>query len=48
MGDSAGGYLTAMAAFDNDKSLDVGAYLDCSSEVKAAVCGIRRQILLSL
>mgnify|MGYP002899110209 FL=1 len=36
MGDSAGGYLTAMAAFDNDKSLDVGAYLDCSSEVKAA------------
>lgn len=48
MGDSAGGYLTAMAAFDNDKSLDVGAYLDYSSEVKAAVCGIRRQILLSL
>lgn len=36
MGDSAGGYLTAMAAFDNDKSLDVGAYLDYSSEVKAA------------
>lgn len=37
MGESAGGYLSAMAAFNNDKSLDVGEYLEYSSEVNA-VC----------
>lgn len=34
-GESAGGYLAAMCALDNDKALDVGNYLDCSSEVQA-------------
>ena len=36
MGESAGGYLTCMAALDNDPSLDVGAYLEYSSKVQAA------------
>lgn len=34
-GESAGGYLAAMCALDNDKALDVGNYLDCSSKVQA-------------
>ena len=34
-GESAGGYLAAMCALNNDKSLDVGNYLDYSSEVQA-------------
>ena len=37
MGESAGGYLTCMAALDNDKSLDVGDYTEQSSKVQA-VC----------
>ncbi len=36
MGDSAGGYLAAMAALHTDRMLDVGGYLYCSSEVQAA------------
>lgn len=36
MGESAGAYLSAMSALNNDKSLDVGEYLDFSSEVNAA------------
>lgn len=36
MGESAGGYLTAMAALVNDSAFDVGAYLDQSSKVQAA------------
>ncbi len=36
MGESAGGYLTCMAALDNDKSLDVGDYTEQSSKVQAA------------
>jgi len=36
MGESAGGYLTCMAALENDKAMDVGAYLDYSSAVQAA------------
>ena len=36
MGESAGGYLTCMAALDNDPALDVGEYLDQSSKVQAA------------
>lgn len=36
MGESAGGYLTCMAALDNDKKLDVGEYLEQSSKVQAA------------
>lgn len=36
MGESAGGYLTCMAALDNDPALDVGDYLDYSSKVQAA------------
>lgn len=36
MGESAGAYISAMAAFNNDKSLDVGEYLEFSSEVNAA------------
>ena len=33
---SAGGYLTCMAALDHDPALDVGEYLEESSEVQAA------------
>lgn len=36
MGESAGGYLASMAALVNDKSYDVGRYLDCTSKVQAA------------
>ncbi len=36
MGESAGGYLTCMAALDNDSVNDVGDYLDQSSQVQAA------------
>lgn len=36
MGESAGGYLTCMAALDNDPALDVGEYLEESSKVQAA------------
>ena len=36
MGESAGGYLTAMAALANDPALDVGEYLEYSSKVQAA------------
>ena len=36
MGESAGGYLTCMAALDNDPANDVGDYLDQSSQVQAA------------
>lgn len=36
MGESAGGYLTAMAALANDPALDVGEYLQYSSKVQAA------------
>ena len=36
MGESAGGYLTCMAALDQDKKLDVGEYLEYSSQVQAA------------
>lgn len=42
-GESAGGYLAAMCALNNDKSLDVGNYLDYSSEVQACCPFIRRQ-----
>ena len=36
MGESAGGYLTAMAALANDPAYDVGDYLEYSSKVQAA------------
>lgn len=36
MGESAGGYLTAMAALANDPAFDVGDYLEYSSKVQAA------------
>lgn len=36
MGESAGGYLTAMAALVDDPAYDVGEYTDCSSKVQAA------------
>lgn len=36
MGESAGGYLTCMAALDNDPAHDVGEYTDFSSRVQAA------------
>ena len=36
MGESAGGYLTCMAALDNDPALDTGAYLEYSSQIQAA------------
>lgn len=36
MGESAGGYLTAMAALANDPALDVGDYTEYSSKVQAA------------
>lgn len=44
MGESAGGYLTCMAALDNDPALDVGEYLEESSKVQAACHGIRLRI----
>ena len=37
MGESAGGYLTCMVALDHDPALDVGEYLEESSEVQAAL-----------
>lgn len=36
MGESAGGYLTAMAALNNDTVYDVGEYTEQSSKVQAA------------
>lgn len=36
MGESAGGYLTCMAALDNDSGLDVGEHLEKSSRAQAA------------
>lgn len=36
MGESAGGYLSAMAALAEDGTFDVGEYLDYSSKVQAA------------
>lgn len=36
MGESAGGYLTAMAAMAEDKAFDVGAFTEYSSKVQAA------------
>lgn len=36
MGESAGGYLTCMAALDHDPALDVGEYLEESSRVQAS------------
>lgn len=36
MGESAGGYLTAMAALADDPAYDVGAFTECSSKVQAA------------
>lgn len=36
MGESAGGYMAAMAALVRDKAFDVGAYKEYSSEVQAA------------
>ena len=36
MGESAGGYLACMAALDMDASLEVGDYLEQSSQVQAA------------
>ncbi|MBD5463282.1 MAG: alpha/beta hydrolase [Lachnospiraceae bacterium] len=36
MGESAGGYLTAMAALANDPAYDVGDYLEYSSKIQAA------------
>lgn len=36
MGESAGGYLTAMAALVEDKTYDVGAFTEYSSKVQAA------------
>lgn len=36
MGESAGGYLTAMAALVNDPAYDVGDYLEYSSKIQAA------------
>lgn len=36
MGESAGGYLSAMTALTEDLSFEVGDYLDCSSKVQAA------------
>lgn len=36
MGESAGGYLTAMAALVNDTAYDVGEYTEYSSKVQAA------------
>lgn len=36
MGESAGGYLTAMAALVDDKAYDVGAFTEYSSKVQAA------------
>ena len=36
MGESAGGFLTCMAALDHDKTHDVGDYLEESSSIQAA------------
>ena len=36
MGESAGGYLTCMAALDNASGLDVGEHLEKSSRAQAA------------
>lgn len=36
MGESAGGFLTCMAALDHDKTHDVGEYLEESSSIQAA------------
>ena len=36
MGESAGGFLTCMAALDHDKAHDVGDYLEESSSIQAA------------
>ena len=36
MGESAGGFLTCMAALDHDKARDVGEYLEESSNIQAA------------
>lgn len=36
MGESAGGFLTCMAALDHDKAHDVGEYLEESSRIQAA------------
>lgn len=36
MGESAGGFLTCMAALDHDKTRDVGEYLEESSSIQAA------------
>lgn len=36
MGESAGGFLTCMAALDHDKAHDVGEYLEESSSIQAA------------
>lgn len=36
MGESAGGFLTCMAALDHDKDRDVGEYLEESSSIQAA------------
>ena len=36
MGESAGGFLTCMAALDHDKARDVGEYLEESSSIQAA------------
>ena len=36
MGESAGGFLTCMAALDHDKNHDVGDYLEESSSIQAA------------
>lgn len=36
MGESAGGYLTCMAALDNVSGLDVGEHLEKSSRAQAA------------
>lgn len=37
LGESAGGYLTCMAALDNDPALDVGEYLEESSKVQGCL-----------
>lgn len=43
MGESAGGYLTCMAALCDDPAYEVGEYLSYSSKVQAACHGILRQ-----
>ncbi len=48
MGESAGGFLTCMAALDHDKARDVGEYLEESSSIQQHVHGIHLLTLAHL